>query len=351
MSRPVIRMLGAFFALTLIVIGSVATSAYWLHSWWLKPIKLVTPITVTVAEGSTLQSVARQFSQLQVVNGHARMFELSWRLFTPGETVKAGDYRFMGTLSPDQVGRRLSSGETVSVSFTIPEGWNTFQIAERLANVFEGTSKKGWLDAMRDPKVTTPLPGSPSSTEGFLYPETYTFRAKVAPKDVVSAMVNTFWKNIDKKLIKAGEDRNLNLLEVVTLASIIEKETGKAEERPHISSVFHNRMRIGMRLQTDPTVIYGMWEQFDGNIRKKDLKTPTAYNTYVISGLPPGPIASPGRAALEAAVNPIETKDLYFVSRGDGSHIFSSNFRDHQKGVNQFQISPARKKRSSDARN
>jgi UPF0755 protein len=106
-----------------------------------------------------------------------------------------------------------------------------------------------------------------------------------------------------------------------------------------------------MRLQTDPTVIYGMWEQFDGNIRKKDLKTPTAYNTYVISGLPPGPIASPGRAALDAAVNPIETKDLYFVSRGDGSHIFSSNFRDHQKGVYQYQIRPARKKRPSEARN
>ncbi len=351
MSGPLMRTFGAIITIAVIVIVSIGVGAYWLHSWWLKPFKLPVPVTVTVAEGATLQGVARQFSNLKILDGHARLFEISWRLFTPEKTVKAGDYRFSGTLSPDQVALRLATGDTISVSFTIPEGWNTFQIAERLEGVFEGTSKKLWLNTMRNANLTAKLPGSPSSAEGFLFPETYTFRAKVAPKEVISAMITTFWKNLDKNLVKAGEARNLNLLEIVTLASIIEKETGKAEERPHISSVFHNRMRIGMRLQTDPTVIYGMWEQFDGNIRKKDLKTPTPYNTYVISGLPPGPIASPGRAALDAAVNPIETKDLYFVSRGDGSHVFSSNFRDHQKGVYKYQISPARRKRSSDRRN
>lgn len=347
MSQQIAKIFGTFVALTLMLAGSIAAAGYWLHSWWLKPVSLNSPVVMTVAEGSSLQSVSRQFSNQKILDGDARLFEYGWRLFTPRKTVKAGDYRFEGSLSPEQVAQRLATGETISVSFTIPEGWNTFQIAERLTNVFDETTKKDWLNAMRDPRLTKTLPGAPATVEGFLFPETYTFRAKVAPKEVIATMVATFWKNLDKDLVRKGEARNLNLLEVVILASIIEKETGKAEERPHISSVFHNRMRIGMRLQTDPTVIYGMWERFDGNIRKKDLKTPTPYNTYVIPGLPPGPIASPGLAALEAAVNPIETKDLYFVSRGDGSHIFSSNFKDHQRGVYQYQIAPNKKMRSS----
>ncbi|MEN9528210.1 MAG: hypothetical protein RI932_83, partial [Pseudomonadota bacterium] len=145
------------------------------------------------------------------------------------------------------------------------------------------------------------------------------------------------------EVIEKGALRKLNPLEVITLASIIEKETGKPEERRHISSVFHNRMRIGMRLQTDPTVIYGMWERYNGNIRKSDLREPTPYNTYVISGLPPGPIASPGLLAIQAAVDPLDTEDLYFVSRGDGSHIFSRNLKDHERSVYQYQILPARR--------
>lgn len=345
MTRSFAKLLGGIAAFVLVTLSAIAAAGFWFKSWWTQPVQLPTPVIISVSEGATLQRVSRQLSQQRVFEGDSRFFEYGWRFFTPGKTVKAGDYKFEGSITPEQIALRLASGETITVSFTIPEGWNIYQITDRLTKVFEGTSKQEWLKAMRDPRLTKSLPSAPETVEGFLFPETYTFRAKVAPKEVISAMISTFWKNLSKEVVAKGEERKLNLLEVVTLASIIEKETGKAEERPHISSVFHNRMRIGMRLQTDPTVIYGMWEQFDGNIRKKDLKTPTAYNTYVIKGLPPGPIASPGLAALDAAVNPIDTKDLYFVSRGDGSHIFSSNFRDHQKGVYQYQINPNRKNR------
>jgi UPF0755 protein len=196
---------------------------------------------------------------------------------------------------------------------------------------------------MRDPKLLAEVPSKPATVEGFLFPETYTFNPRTTPQEVLKTMLETFKKSVPGEVIEKGALRKLNPLEVITLASIIEKETGKPEERRHISSVFHNRMRIGMRLQTDPTVIYGMWERYNGNIRKSDLREPTPYNTYVISGLPPGPIASPGLLAIQAAVDPLDTEDLYFVSRGDGSHIFSRNLKDHERSVYQYQILPARR--------
>lgn len=335
-------MFRALFALV-VLMGAAATSvAYWTQAWWQKPIALTSSVDFEVREGSTLQSVSNELTKLKMITVDPRLFEFSFRLSLPRSTVKAGDYRFEGSLSPQKIAAILSSGQTITTSFTIPEGWNTFQIAERLEKVFPKTNKFKWLRLMRDPKFLSNLPGSPQSVEGFLFPETYTFNPRATPRDVINEMIQTFKKHLTSEIIAKGEAKKLKPLEIVTLASIIEKETGKAAERPHISSVFHNRMRIGMRLQTDPTVIYGMWERYDGNIRKTDLKTPTAYNTYVIPGLPPGPIASPGLAALKAAVDPIESKDLYFVSRGDGSHIFSTNLRDHQKGVYQYQIQPSR---------
>lgn len=336
-------MLKGLLALFVLLLTAAGSSAYWAHNWWNQnTIKVGSPIDIEVKEGSTIHSVSVELFKRGLITHDPKLFQWGWRLTMAKATLKAGDYRFEGELTAAKIAHILASGQTVTISFTIPEGWNMYQIAERLENVFPKISKAKWLETMRDSKFRDQLPGQPPSVEGFLFPETYTFNPRSSPSDVVNAMIQTFQKNFSPEIKSRGESLKLSPLQIVTLASIIEKETGKSDERPHISSVFHNRMRIGMRLQTDPTVIYGMWERYDGNIRKDDLRTPTPYNTYVISGLPPGPIASPGLAALKAAVEPIETEDLYFVSRGDGSHIFSKNLRDHQKGVYQYQIQPSR---------
>lgn len=336
-------MLRVFFAFILLATTVVVSAGYWAQHWWLTPHKISTPVDYEVKDGATLQSVSNDLIQKKLITLDAKLFELAWRIITPKATVKAGNYRFDGEISPQKIANILSSGQTITISYTIPEGWNIYQISEKLEKVFPQTAQAKWLSLMRDSKLTSTLPGSPSTVEGFLFPDTYTFNPRSNPEDVLSTMIQTFLKHMKTEIIEKGKRKKLSPLEIVTLASIIEKETGKAEERAHISSVFHNRMKIGMRLQTDPTVIYGIWERYDGNIRKSDLQTPTPYNTYVISGLPPGPIASPGLAALIAAVEPLQTEDLYFVSRGDGSHIFSTNLRDHQKGVYQYQIQPAKK--------
>jgi UPF0755 protein len=334
------RALLAIFALMVTCVGA---AAFWANHWWnVEAVALSAPVDVEIKEGATIHSVANDLYKRGLITTDARLFSWGWRIAKPKATLKAGDYRLEGKLTPAKIAQILVTGQTITISFTIPEGWNMYQIAERLETVFPATQKSKWLKLMEDRKLSEQLPGKPSNLEGFLFPDTYTFNPRTPPSEVVSTMIQTFKKNFTEELITAGSRLNLKPLEIVTLASIIEKETGKEEERPHISSVFHNRMRIGMRLQTDPTVIYGMWERYDGNIRRDDLKTPTPYNTYVIPGLPPGPIASPGRAALKAAVEPLQSEDFYFVSRGDGSHVFSKNLRDHQNSVNRYQIQPAR---------
>jgi UPF0755 protein len=336
-------MIRALIVLFMLIATAAGSAAYWAQDWWHATVKLPSPVEFEVREGATLQSVSNELVRLKVIDAPAKLFEIGWRLTLPKATVKAGDYRLENSLSPKRIASILASGQTVTITFTIPEGWNTFQIAERLEKVFPKTNKKKWLEYMRDPKLLATVPTKPTSVEGFLFPETYTFNPRTAPHEVLKTMVETFLKSVPTDLLEKGAARKLNPFEIVTLASIIEKETGKPEERRHISSVFHNRLRIGMRLQTDPTIIYGIWERYDGNIRKSDLREPTPYNTYVIPRLPPGPIASPGLLALEAAVDPLETEDLYFVSRGDGSHIFSSNLKDHERSVYQYQILPSRR--------
>jgi len=336
-------MLKSIVGFFVVTFASIAACGLWAYDWWTSnQVTLPNPVTFEIKEGSNVQNVSQELHSLGLISHDPRLFVWCWRIMMQKTTLKAGDYRLEGDLTPAKIAQILAKGQVVTVSLTIPEGWNMYQIAERLQNAFPKTNKDSWVHLMKEKKYTRQLPGQPASVEGFLFPETYTFRARSHPDEVLETMIRTFKKNFTEEIVIRGQALNLNPLAIVTLASIIEKETGKASERPHISSVFHNRMRIGMRLQTDPTVIYGMWERFDGNLRKDDLRTPTPYNTYVISGLPPGPIANPGIAALKAAVEPLQTKDLYFVSRGDGSHIFSTNFEDHQRSVYQYQVAPTR---------
>lgn len=336
-------MIKAFLSLSVLSMALLLSVLFWANHWWTESaVQLRAPLQMEIKEGSSIQSVSHDLHKQGLITVSPKLFQWGWRLTMAKSTLKAGDYKFEGTLPPAKIAQILSTGQIVTLAVTIPEGWNMYQIAERLENAFPKTTKAKWLQLMTDPKFREQVPGNPAHLEGFLFPETYSFSPKSSPVEVISTMVQTFKKNFTQEIIAKGNGLKLSPLGIVTLASIIEKETGKAEERPHISSVFHNRLRIGMRLQTDPTVIYGIWDRYDGNIRKSDLREPTPYNTYVISGLPPGPIASPGLASLKAAVEPKQTEDLYFVSRGDGSHVFSSNLRDHERGVYQYQIQPAR---------
>ncbi|NIT13020.1 MAG: endolytic transglycosylase MltG, partial [Candidatus Dadabacteria bacterium] len=176
------------------------------------------------------------------------------------------------------------------------------------------------------------------SFEGFLFPETYNCSKDVTAEEFVRMMIETHKKIFDELRPHYSGENDLSDYDILKLASIIEKESGYGSELRTISSVFHNRLRIGMKLDSDPTIIYGMGESFDGNIRKKDIEQYTEYNTYMIAGLPPTPISNPGRAALQAAMNPDKTEYLYFVSMGDGSHYFSKNYDEHKRAVYNYQI-------------
>lgn len=295
-----------------------------------------------VREGAGLSETSSELAKIGVLRWPFAM-KIYAKFKHPGAVIKAGPYHFEAGILPYQILEKLLKGEVSTTQFTIPEGHNMWQVADRLVATFPHIKKETWLAEMRSSKYLAELPEGATTVEGYLYPETYTIRTKPTPPEVIRAMIHMFNKNFDEKWVLEAQSLNLSKHQLVTLASIIEKETGAPAERPHISSVFHNRLRLGMRLQTDPTIIYGIWETYNGNIRKRDLQTPTAYNTYLIDGLPPGPIANPGRAALEAAAQPVETKDLYFVATGaGGAHAFAATLAEHSKNVFKYQIQPFR---------
>lgn len=250
--------------------------------------------------------------------------------------IRAGEYELRKNMTPSEILTILAEGKVKLYKIVIPEGYALSQIA--LIVEESGLSdKKSFMESATDREFIHSLGIKADSIEGYLFPETYLFPKKTSPKKIIKTMVAGLFKIYTPDFFKKSEQMGLSLHETLTLASIIEKETGSADERPIISSVFHNRLKIGMRLETDPTVIYGI-NDFDGNLTRKDLETPTPYNTYIISGLPPGPIASPGESAIKAALYPADTKYLYFVSKNDSTHHFSVNYKEHQNAVRQYQF-------------
>ena len=232
----------------------------------------------------------------------------------------------------------IAKGRQSTMKVTIPEGYNIYDVANRMSErIVE--SAAGFLKTVKNKKYIKQLTGQDyASLEGFLYPDTYFFPPKSNPEYVASAMYQAFLKLMPEDFDEKAEKLGLTRYEAVILASIIQKETYDPSEAPLISSVFHNRLKYRMRLQADPTIIYGLYPEFDGNITKKDLRdSSNPYNTYRISGLPPTPICSPSKVALEAAVNPADTKYLYFVADQERRHIFSTNYREHTNKVNKHQ--------------
>jgi UPF0755 protein len=290
---------------------------------------------VSIRRGSGFEGVLADLEAAGVVRDPLR-FRLLARWHGFDRRIKAGEYQFSPALTPLQLLRDLAEGRVVQLRLTIPEGFTLRQIA-RAVEEAGLASADHFIGAAEDAALAKER-GIPADTlEGYLFPDTYFFPRSASARDIADTLLDRFQSVFRDEWRVRAKEMGFSVHEIVTLASIIERETGAPEERPHIASVFHNRLRIGMRLQSDPTVIYGLAE-FDGNLTRKHLDTPTAYNTYQMGGLPPGPIANPGAAALEAALFPLETNDLYFVSRGDGTHVFSRNLRDHNRAVRKYQL-------------
>lgn len=289
--------------------------------------------SVTIAPGSDLRRIAAVLQGAGLVD-RPRLFVWAARFKGLERSLRAGDYRLeRGQPLPALIAALLEGrGRTVTV--TIPEGWRLDQIADRLAAAGV-VGRDAFLAAARDPALLAELGIPGRSAEGFLFPETYPFPLPAGPADALRIMHRQF-RRVWGEIAAEGGAAAPDLLRTVTLASIVERETAAPEERPVVAAVYLNRLRLGMPLQADPTVIYGI-DEFDGNLTRRHLAAATPYNTYVNRGLPPGPIASPGREALRAVLHPAPVDYLYFVSRNDGTHTFSRSLADHNRAVQRFQ--------------
>jgi len=251
--------------------------------------------------------------------------------FVKHGTLKAGEYRFDHPTTVAEVYERLQRDDVYTVAVTIPEGANIYDIAQRLEEAKLGTRDEFLSAAVADVHLIQDIDSTAPSLEGYLFPDTYHLQRKASADKIAAAMVKRF------RGAAASIGLTSDFHRVVTLASIVEKETGRAADRPLIAAVFINRMRQSLRLQTDPTVIYGLGEHFDGSLHRRDLDTDQPFNTYTRDGLPPTPIAMPSQASLDAVLHPPSTPYLYFVARGDGSSEFSANIADHNRAVAKYQ--------------
>jgi UPF0755 protein len=294
------------------------------------------PQVLVVEPGDSVRQIGQRLHALGLVS-HPELFRTLVVARGDAARLRAGEYALEGRLTLEQIVDKLVRGEVVRRTLTVPEGSSLEDIVR--LGVAEGLDGRALRAAAADAGPIHDLDPQARDLEGYLFPDTYEItRQPGAAGLLVKRMLQRFREVMAPRLGEVAE-RGLSLREVVTLASLVERETALADERPRIAAVFHNRLRIGMPLQTDPTVIYALRlaGRYDGNIRKADLDIDSPYNTYRNSGLPPGPIASPGRAALEAALQPAPGKELYFVSRNDGSHHFSQTLAEHQQAVNFYQ--------------
>jgi UPF0755 protein len=299
----------------------------------------------TVARGASGAQVASELEGLGVIRDR-RLFVAALRLRDETGSIQAGEYRFSEPASTLSVLDRLVAGDIYTFSVTVPEGLTLVETAEHLSG--QGIADRDALvGAFSDERQIEAFDPDATNLEGYLFPTTYQFTRDPAPSEVARTMVTQFRTLFDDARRARSEELGLTPREVVTLASVIEKETGAAEERPLIGSVFWNRLKRGMPLGSDPTIIYALKLEgrFDGNLRRVDLAIDSPYNTYRFAGLPPGPIASPGEAAIDAVLYPAESSYLYFVSKNDGTHHFSKTLREHSAAVRKYQVEYFRQRR------
>lgn len=327
------RLLNKLLAVVLLAIFAMAG---WMVYFAKQPVNLPsTPYDLVLKHGSSLRGISQQMVREGLL-GEPWTFILLVRAQGLAGDIKAGNYELREGMTHYDLFLMITDGVTTQRSITFIEGWTFRQMREAL-NRHEDVRHLSM--PMTDQEILRQIGAGETIAEGLFFPDSYYFDSGMSDLDILKRAYET----MQRKLSRAWEKRASGLpyrspYEVLIMASIIEKETGRAGERPMIASVFLNRLRIGMRLQTDPTVIYGLGESFDGNLRKRDLQQDTEYNTYTRNGLPPTPIAMPGMAAIEAALNPAQSKALYFVGKGDGSHVFSSSLNDHNRAVSRYQL-------------
>ena len=299
---------------------------------------------VTIPKGSRLPEVISRMEEGGVLR-HPLTFRALAVLTSTDRKLQYGEYIFPKPLSTFGIWNRIRRGDAKGYEITVLPGSNIYDVAAAIQEKKLG-DPEAFLAAATAPAVMNRLEIPGESAEGYLYPETYNFHKPITPEEILEEMVRMFRKNFTPAMERRAKERSLSLHQVVTIASIIEKETGLEEEKPLVSAVIRRRLALGMPLQMDPTVIYGI-KRFDGTVTRKDLRTPGPYNSYLNRGLPPGPIANPGMSAVLAALSPAEADYLYFVSRNDGSHTFSRTLQEHNQAVEEYRA--AREKEPDEA--
>lgn len=314
----------------------MASLGLWYRSFLVTPAPGDGAVVLTIARGAGVRSIGSQLAAQGLLPNDIRFLALAALSGKRGQ-LKAGEYSIARGLTPPQILDLLASGSNLRHQVTIPEGLRTAQVAELFA-------RDGWIKApvflalARDSSFIRGLGIEADSLEGYLFPETYTLiRDEVSEERVLRMMVERF-RQVWLQLAVPENVHGLNRHQVLILASMVEKETGAPQERPLIARVFLNRLQRKMRLQSDPTVIFGL-VHFNGDLTRADLLRQTPYNTYAIPALPAGPICNPGRAAVEAVLHPADSEALYFVSRNDGTHAFSITLEEHNRAVRQYQMS------------
>ncbi len=324
------------FLVGLFVIFVGASIGLWFYCYAITPVEVPgKTAAVWVRPGQTFFETLAQLKKARLIRSPKKF---RWLAYLQGyeRQIRAGEYELSSSMSPGKILNTLVHGRIVFHKVVVPEGVTVSKIGELLdeAGLIQ---QEVFYKTATTPGLASNFGLQVDSLEGYLFPETYYFPKGVSAEQVINKMVDQFRAAFSQAWLERAKEIGLTVHEVVTLASIVEKETAKSEERPLIAAVFLNRLKHNMRLESDPTVIYGM-KSFKGNITRKDLKAPTPYNTYRIKGLPPGPIANPGKASIEAVLYPAKKPYLYFVSKNDGSHHFSRTFSEHQKMVRQYQL-------------
>jgi len=291
-------------------------------------------IRITIPTHQPLKTTADMLFRSGVIRSPLYFYGYA-RLSGYGQRIQAGEYQLSGIMTPKQILEILASGKVYHYKITIPEGFNLNEIAATIAR--EGLmDEHGFLETARNPGLSHTLNIDADTVEGYLFPDTYYFTKGTDAERIISTMTRRFRQSLTPAMIEQAGKEGLTIHQAVTLASLIEKETGADNERPIVSSVFHNRLKRKMRLESDPTVVYGI-DHFDGKITRQQLATPTPYNTYMCEGLPFGPIASPGLKSILAAIYPAQTDYLYFVATNDKTHQFSRTLDEHLKAVRRYQ--------------
>lgn len=323
--------------LLLVLIAAGAAAAWWLQAPLPQRAGAAVggaPLELEIEPGTTPRGVARAAVQAGL---DVRPDLLYWwfRLSGKDRDIRAGNYEIPRGTSPQALLQKLVRGEEALRAVTLVEGWNWRQVRQALARAEQLRPDSA---ALSDAELMAALERPGVQPEGRFFPDTYTYAKGSSDLNVLRRALHAMDRRLEAAWAQRAPDTPLKSAEqALILASIVEKETGRAEDRAQVAGVFANRLRIGMLLQTDPTVIYGLGERFDGNLRRRDLTTDTPFNTYTRTGLPPTPIAMPGKASLLAAVQPADTRALYFVARGDGSSHFSTTLDEHNRAVNRYQ--------------